>query len=66
MRTRELSLRYSARADRRFRESVRERKIGEPDRALGSLCQKLGVGGEVSFETQRGAPNHHSHVVVIG
>ena len=47
MRTRELSLRHSARADRRFRESVRERKIGEPDRALGSLCQKLGVGGEI-------------------
>ena len=61
----EIRFRSRAGADCRFRESIGEGQIRQPDRAMGCPHEQVGVGCEVGVQTQCGAAHHDSDVVAV-
>ncbi len=52
-------------AGRRVGQPIREGKICQADRALGSPQEQVRIGLEVGVKTQRGAPHHHPQFVTV-
>ncbi len=50
---------------RRFRQSIGERQIGQPHRAVGGPDEQVRVRFEIRVQTQRRAPHDGSHVVSV-
>ena len=49
----------------RFRESIGEGQIRQPDSAVGGLDEQVGIGREVGVEAQCGAAHDDSDVVAV-
>ena len=65
MRADEVRFRPGSGSDRRFRESVGESQICQPDRAVRRPHQEVDVGREIGVEAQCGAADDDSDVVAV-
>ena len=65
MRANKVRFRSGAGADCRFRETIGERQIRQPHRAVGCPNEQVGVGRKVGVQTQRGAAHHDADVVAV-
>ena len=65
MRAQEVGFRSGAGAHCRFRESIGEGQIRQPDSAVGGSDEQVGIGCEVGVEAQCGAADHDSDVVAV-
>ena len=65
MRADELGFRSGAGAHCRFRESIGEGQIGEPNSAVCGFEEQVGIGCEVGIEAQCGAADHDPDVVAV-
>ena len=66
VRPNEVRFRPRSGVDRRFRQSIREGQVRQPDGTVRCPDEQVGVGREVGVETQRRAAHDDSYVVVVG